>query len=394
MRVLLVNKFYYNRGGDCTAVFNTERTLRSHGHDVAIFSMQHPDNIYSVWETYFPKEVVFSFSGFLGSLRAIARIFHSREVARKFRRLLANFQPHVVHLNNIHSYLSPLVAQIAHQQGIRVVWTLHDYKLICPTYACLRQGAVCESCFHQKSNVVRYKCMKNSHIASILGYLEACYWHQKKLARLTDMFISPSLFLKTKMTEAGFDPDQFAVVPNVRPQHLMPSDRKGDYYCYAGRLSEEKGVDTLLEAASHLPYPLKVIGGGPLLETCKQKYANQHITFYGHLSPEELYPLVREARFLVVPSVWYENNPLSVIEALCMGTPVLGAQIGGIPEMIEERVNGLFFKPGDIADLTEKITTCFAFFTDSTNYKKISADAQNKFGSETFYRKLINIYES
>ena len=394
MKVLLVNKFYYLRGGDCTAVFGSEQLLSTHGHEVAVFSMQNPNNVRSSWEGYFPKEVTFTFSGVTGIFSAVQRIFYAPEVAQKFRRLMDDFRPDVVHLHNIHSYLSPLVAKIAHQKGVRVVWTLHDYKLICPTYACLRNGAVCEACFKKKFNVFRYKCMKNSYLASLLAYLEALYWHRKKLSRLTGRFISPSTFLKTKMTEAGFAPGQIEVLPNFMPQPLMPSTEKDDYYCYVGRLSEEKGVSTLLEAAKQLPYPLKVIGGGPLLEQYRAEYDCRQITFLGQLPQDKLYPLVRKARFIVVPSIWYENNPFSVIEALCMGTPVLGAQIGGIPELIEEGNNGFLFRSGDVLDLIEKIKGCFAHFSGSKIFQQIAAAAQNKFGPETFYTKLMNIYES
>ena len=395
MRVLLVNKFYYLRGGDCTAVFGTEQLLGAHGHEVAIFSMQNPKNAPSKWEKYFPKAVVFTFSNMPGPIPAVRRIFHSPEVATKFKKLLDDFRPDIVHLHNIHSYLSPLVAKIAHQRGIRVVWTLHDYKLICPTYSCLRNGVVCEACFNNKFNVVHHKCMKNSYLASIFGYLEACYWHREKLSYLTDRFISPSTFLKTKMTEAGFSPEQIEVLPNFMPQPLTSSDEKEDYFCYVGRLSEEKGVETLLKAATRLPYKLKVLGGGPLLDTYRSAYSYcPHIEFLGQLPPDKLYPLVRKARFIVLPSVWYENNPFSVIEALCMGTPVLGARIGGIPELIEEGINGFLFRSGDIQDLTEKINDCFEHFTCSKKNQQIATHAQNKFGSETFYTKLMNIYES
>jgi len=392
MKVLIVNKFYYPRGGDCTAVFGTERLLKDNGHEVAIFSMQKPENTPSTWEKYFPKEV--SFSVMTGFFSAVGRIFYSPETVRKFKRLLADFQPDVVHLHNIHSYLSPVVAQVAHQKGIRVVWTLHDYKLICPSYTCLRKGKICEACFRNKCNVIRYKCMKNSHIASILAYMEACWWNRKKLSRLTKTFVSPSLFLKSKMTEAGFSSEQIEVLPNFMPDKLAWSAEKEDYYCYTGRLSEEKGLDVLLEAASQLPFKLKIIGGGPLAAQYRETFSHPQIEFCGYLPKDELYPVVQKARFLVVPSIWYENNPFSIIEALCMGTPVLGAKIGGIPELIEERENGFLFRAGDLSDLIEKIHACFELFNKKEIFQRIAAAAQNKFSSETFYTKLMNIYGS
>ncbi|MDR0574361.1 MAG: glycosyltransferase family 4 protein [Tannerella sp.] len=393
MRVLFVNKFYYHRGGDCTAVFSTEKLLQEKGHETAIFSVRHPQNIPSPWESYFPKEVGFSFSGTYGKLSAVARLFYSREVAYQFNRMLSDFKPDVVHLHNIHSYISPLVAQMAHKRGIRTVWTLHDYKLICPSYSCLRNGKICEDCFRNKYRVFTGKCMKNSYIASLLAWMEACFWNMKKLSAMTDKFISPSHFLKTKMTEAGYAAEQIEVLHNFMPEKPAPPTGKENYYCYVGRLSTEKGVDTLLEAAEQLPYPLKVIGGGPLLDSYQKKYASAPIEFLGHIQPEKLYPIVQKARILVLPSGCYENNPFSIIEALCLGTPVVGSRIGGIPELIKEGENGLLFRPGDVADLKNKINDGFRHFTDSYDFRIISEHAQNKFGSESFYNKLICIYD-
>ena len=393
MKILIVSKFYYYRGGDCTAVFSTEQLLRSKGHETAIFSVRHPLNEPSAWERYFPKNVSFSFSGISGKLSAMMRLFHSREVSRKFKELLSDFKPDVVHLHNIHSYISPIVAKIAHKRGIRVVWTMHDYKLICPAYICLRENKLCEECFNCKRKVFEHKCMKNSYIASFLAWMEACFWNRKKLSGYTDLFIASSQCLKDKMIAGGYSPEQIRVLHNFLPDKIPVSTDKGDYYCFVGRLAIEKGVDTLLEAAAQLPYNLKIIGGGALLDSYQEKYKQKHIEFLGQMSPEELFPIVQKARFLVIPSVWYENSPHSLIESLRMGTPVLGSRIGGIPEMIVEGEDGFLFTPGDATELRDKINECFDLFTNSYNFVKIAEDAQNKFGGESFYNKLMKIYD-
>jgi glycosyltransferase involved in cell wall biosynthesis len=392
-RILLVNKFYYPRGGDCTAVLTTEKLLKAHGHQVAVFCMRYPENSPSEWEGYFPSEISFSDPRLYGKIRAVMRLFRSPEVVAKFKRLLDDFRPDVVHLHNIHSYLSPVVAQIAHRRGIRVVWTMHDYKLICPAYSCLCNDVPCELCFRKKVCVVSRRCMKNSLPASLLGWLEAVYWHRSKLERVTDQFISPSRFLKEKMVSAGFGSEKIEVIHNFMYKPSPPLSGKEDYYCYVGRLSAEKGVATLLEAAAGLPYSLKIIGDGPLMAALRQKYPYPHIEFLGQLPSETLLPVVQRARLLVMPSVWYENNPYSVIEALCMGTPVLGAAIGGIPELIDNCINGFLFLPGNVVDMQDKINTAFRYFSDSYPFEKIAASAQNKFASETFYKKLIEVYQ-
>jgi glycosyltransferase involved in cell wall biosynthesis len=388
MKILLANKFYYHRGGDTTAVISTEQILRSKGHRTAVFSVKHPQNIPSPYEQYSPREVNFAAGG-RGKISATVRLFRSPEVGRNFNRLLDDFRPDVVHLHNIHSHLSPLIAEIAHKRGIRTVWTLHDYKLICPAYACLRGGKSCELCFSNKWQVVKHACMKNSLPASILAWMEALCWNRRKLERITDTFISPSSFLKEKMTLAGYRPQQIEVLHNFMYRQMPPSAGKADYYCYVGRLSEEKGVAALLEAARLLPLPLKVIGDGPLRDLLRRQYPQAHIEFTGQLPFSQLLPIVQQARFLVMPSICYENNPFSVIEALCMGTPVLGAKIGGIPELITSGENGLLFAPVNVEALTAGIRKMMG---SSFNYPEIANRAQKKFSAESFYQRLMDIY--
>ncbi|MDR1332719.1 MAG: glycosyltransferase [Tannerella sp.] len=392
-RVLLVNKFYYPRGGDCTAMLTTEELLKAHGHAVAVFSMQYPDNLPSPWAGYFAPEVSFSSTRMADRIRAAVRLFHSSGTATRFARLLDDFRPDVVHLHNIHSYLSPVVAEVARRRGVRIVWTMHDYKLICPSYSCLRDGQPCELCFTDRRQVFVHRCMKNSRAASLLAWMEASRWNRRRLERLTDRFISPSHFLKAKMVAAGFREEGIEVLHNFMYRPTPPPAPKGDYYCYAGRLSEEKGVATLLEAARRLPYPLKIIGSGPLHDVLRRRYPQAHVEFTGQLPADVLLPVVQRARFLVMPSIWYENNPYSVIEALCMGTPVLGANTGGIPELIEAGRNGELFQPGDVEGLRETVIAAFARYDTAYPFGGIAAAAQNKFGSEAFYKQLMRIYD-
>ncbi|MGM9759684.1 MAG: glycosyltransferase [Parabacteroides sp.] len=388
MKILIANKFYYNRGGDCIMSIGLEQLLKAKGHEVAFFSMQYPDNFHSEWEGYFPSQVDFQAGGIQNKLRAVTRIFHSAEVKRNFMALLETFQPDVVHLNNIHSQLSPLIGELAHRKGIKVVWTMHDYKLVCPAYTCLRNGKPCEICFRDPFQVFAKKCMKGSLAASVLAYLEALYWDKNRLKKNTDCFISPSRFLAEKMVEGGFSPSKIRVIPNFTNRDLShDSIDKEDYICYIGRLSEEKGVGTLIEATRQLPYRLLVVGTGPLKDTFDHNHS--HIQFVGFKEWNELKGIIERARFMVIPSEWYENNPLSVIESLCLGTPVLGANIGGIPELIHER-NGMLFEAGNKEDLKEKIGQ---MFNKTFNYSDICSSARQQYSAENYYNKLIEIYE-
>lgn len=387
MKILLVNKFYYRRGGDCIYMLNLEQLLREHGHEVAVFAMDYPENIETPWRKYFPQN--------MSKLMALTRPFGSHEVKSKFNRLLDDFRPEVVHLNNIHTQLSPVIAELSHRRGIRTVWTLHDYKLLCPRYDCLRDGkTVCELCFGGDKTPCRtYRCMKGSRLASEVGYREAVMWNRPRLEECTDLFVCPSRFMAEKMTQGGFRKDKLRVLCNFIDVEKCRKDyyAKDDYYCYVGRLSHEKGVATLVEAAARLPYRLKVIGGGTLLEQLKIKSEKlkDRVEFLGYRQWEDIKEIAGRARFTVIPSEWYENNPLSVIEAECLGTPVLGARIGGIPELINEGVNGMTFGSGNADDLAEKIKAMSAATFD---YKAIAENAMERYNAESYYEEIIRAY--
>lgn len=397
MKIVLANKFFYPRGGDCIHTIELEKLLVREGHEIAVFSMQHPSNNPSQWAKYFPREVDYGQrKGGLWEL--ITRPLGSHHVKKKFEQLLDSFHPDIVHLNNIHTQLSPIIAQIASQRGIKVVWTLHDMKLLCPRYDCLRNDTlICEACVEDPFNVVRYSCMKNSRIASWLAYLEAKKWTPDKLIKYTSKFICPSTFLKSKMERIISDSNKLTVLHNFIDEQKVTTPTKrihADYFCYVGRISLEKGLRTLLEASKTLPYKLKIIGGGPLLNELKARYQSDQIIFIGYQNWEAIKETVSAARFLVIPSEWYENNPLTVLESLSLGTPVLGARIGGIPELIDDGENGMLFTPGDIDDLTAKIKQLYTpevYY--NYNHDKIAMNAQRSYSSKTYYDNLLTIYQ-
>lgn len=393
MKILLANKFYYRRGGDCIYMLNLEQLLKAHGHEVAVFAMDYPENQDTPWKKYFPKN--------MSKLMAFTRPFGSHEVKSKFKKLINDFKPDVVHLNNVHTQLSPVMAELAHQRGIKVVWTLHDYKLLCPRYDCLKNSnTICEICFNgDKKACLDNKCMKGSKLASFIGYKEAVIWNRERLEASTDVFICPSQFMADKMVQGGFSKSKMQALCNfidVEKCKFSPTDgtdytddvvvlpKKEDYYCFIGRLSHEKGAKTLIEAANQLPYKLLIIGGGPLMDELKA-VAHTNIEFVGFKQWDDIKQLVGKARFSVIPSEWYENNPLSVIEAQCLGTPVLGANIGGITELTDYT-----FSSGNIADLKTKIEK---MWNSKLDYKQIASDAQHRYDAETYYDKLINIYK-
>ena len=299
MKILLANKFYYPRGGDCVYTISLEKLLKEKGHDVAVFSMEHPSNLPSSYSEYFPSHIDFNKRSIKSLISLLVRPFGASEVRESFTRLINDFQPDLVHLNNIHSQLSPILALICYRKRIPVFWTLHDYKLVCPAYLLLNKGQPCESCLKNRWSVITKRCIKNSLSASLVAYWEARIWNLTKLFKVTDFFIAPSNFLKSKMLIAGANPEKIAVMHNfVDISHnnkKVQADK--DYYCYIGRLNIEKGLKTLLNVASKLPdYKLKVIGTGPLEEELISGNRLSNVEYLGFRTGEELTPL-----FLLFP---------------------------------------------------------------------------------------------
>lgn len=391
MKVLLVNKFHYRRGGDCIYTYNVADLLRQHGHEIASFAMQHPENDPSVWDKFYPSEV--RFKPGIGMLEAFMRPFGTSEVKKKFTALLDDFKPDVVHLNNIHSQLSPVIAEIAHKKGAHVVWTIHDCKLVCPRYDCERNNQRCEECFSDLKNCLKYNCMKGSKLASYIAYYEAKMWNPTRLMACTDRFIAPSEYMKQTMVRGHYDANKIQALCNFIDVKKVENAnfQKLDYYCFLGAIRAIKGVKTLCKAASQLPYRLVLIGSGELLETLREQYKDcKNIEFVGQKKWTELRPIIEHARFSVLPSECAENNPLSVIEAQSLGTPVLGAERGGIPELIDIGISGMTFTSGDVDDLKDKIQQ---MWDTSFDYEGIAKNAVAKYSSDAYYERLMNIYK-
>jgi glycosyltransferase involved in cell wall biosynthesis len=392
MRILLANKFYYRRGGDCVYTINLQELLEANGHEVAIFAMQFPDNLPTKWQKYFPSEVSFSPRKPIKFFKAIFRPFFSFEVWWKFRKLINDFKPDVVHLNNIHTQLSPLIAKMAHDRGIKVVWTLHDYKLLCPRYDCLREGKSCELCVHgDQHKTIAYRCVKGSILASLVAWLEIKIWNRERLDSYVDTFICPSRFIREKMTQGGYEEKKLCVKYNFMNEEKThgPDISRGNHYCFVGRLSKEKGIQTLLRVAAQLPYPLKVVGTGPLEPSLRAEFsAFPQIEFFGHCDWPRCREILAGAVCCVIPSEWYENNPLSLVESLMLGTPVLCADIGGLPEMASLSSQVSSFTSGDSADLEKQIRAIFQkpFLT-----KELDCDF---FSGSTYWTALKSIYNT
>lgn len=391
MRILLANKFYYRRGGDCVYSIELENLLKAAGHEVAFFAMDYPENLDSPWKSYWPSEVAFSPKKPAAFFKAFKRPFGDTETVKKFTALLDKFKPEVLHLNNIHTQLSPVMAEIAHARGIKVVWTLHDYKLVCPAYTCLCNGKICEDCIGgDKRNCTAKKCLKNNWLASKIAEKEAVAWNRERLERCVDKFICPSHFMKRKMEQGGFDAPKLIALHNFVDESKFAHGtvERENSYCFVGRLSNEKGAETLLRVASKIEAPLYVLGTGPLEAELKAKYASaKQIRFMGHCDWETCKSVLLKSKFSVVPSEWYENNPFSVIEPLCLGTPVLGANVGGIPELIEPGKSGELFEMGNAEDLEAKLRRMLA-----GDYSFDVDPLRKHFSKDNYLEQMMSVY--
>ncbi len=392
MKILLSNKFYYRRGGDCIYTLNLEQKLKEHGHSVSIFAMQCADNLPSEWSKYWPSEA--SFKPGLKMLKGFFRPFGTKEVEKKFNDILDAFQPDIVHVGNIHSQLSPIIVKIAHERQIKVVWSIHDYKLLCPRYDFLKNGkTICEECLSNPHAVLDHNCVKNSRVASLLGYKESQKWSRKEIVEWTDAFICASDFVSDIMYKGGFPKDKlYTIMHSIDTDKCgidsYPTKNERDYFCFIGRLSHEKGVNTLIDAANKIPYKLKVIGDGPLSEELKAR-ANDNVEFLGFLDWSGIKDVVSKARFCVVPSEWYEVLGIVNLEALCLGSPVLGANIGSIPCLIKEGKNGMLFESGNCDDLVNKIEK---MWISDFDYRQIAEDSMTCYSSDIYIDQLMKVY--
>ena len=277
---------------------------------------------------------------------------------------------------------------------------MHDYKLVCPVYTLLNNGKVCEKCARGRYlSCFKNKCARDSKLKSLISTIEM-YLHHKILHiyNLVDVFISPSLFLKNKIEEMGFKGEiahlsNFAQVDEFRPQYNASENS----IVYFGRMSKEKGIVTLIEAVRGLDVSLKIIGEGLMEDSLKLKVKSEklnNVTFLGYKSGEELKDEIRKSRFAVVPSEWYENNPRSIIEAFALGKSVLGARIGGIPELVKDNQTGLTFEPGNVQDLKLKINYMINNFDKTVQMgKNARAFVEQELNAKKHYQKLMEIYE-
>lgn len=359
--LLSVNNYYYYRGGAETVFLEHNRLFERLGWTVVPFSMQSPSNLPTPWSEYFVDEIEYGSNYSISEkLRRLPRVIYSLQARRNLRRLLTTSRPDLCHAHNIYHHISPSILGLLKANGVPTVLTLHDLKVACPAYNMLTHDGICERCRGGRlHNVVLHRCIKGSTTLSSVVFLEALI-HRLigTYRRHVDLFLVPSLFYMAKLIDWGMPERLFRHVPNfVDGGSFEPRFTAGNSILYFGRLATEKGLYTLIRAAADAGCKLELAGTGPELDSLR-RLASQigaDVRFLGYLRGNKLHDAIRSARAVVLPSEWYENAPMSVLEAYALGKPVLGAEIGGIPELIRDGDSGLLFPSGDSAALADAL---------------------------------------
>ncbi len=352
-RLLSINNYHYRRGGAEVIFLEHNRLFQEIGWDVVPFAMHHEQNLPAPSERHFVEEIEFGQSyGLKDKAVRAARVVYSLEAQAKIAALLEEARPQIAHAHNVYHHISPSIFPVLRRAGVPIVMTVHDLKLACPAYSMRVDGAICERCRGGRVyNVLTHRCIKGSAALSSLILLETVV---HRLLNIYDAniarFVVPSQFTLGKLVEWGWRRERFVHIPNfVETGHVRPGGTPGRGFLYFGRLSSEKGIDTLIRAAALSRQPVAIAGSGPEREDLERLAAElgAEVTFLGYRTGEPLNEAIRAARAIVVPSTCYENAPLSILEAYALGRPVIGSDIGGIPELIREGETGTTVPPGD-----------------------------------------------
>ncbi len=400
----MVQTFHFRRGGDSTHMFNLSELLAENGHEVVHFAMKHPRNLPSPHSEYFSSEIDFpsllESSSPASAWKVLTKSMYNGEARRNIARLADDTKPDIAHFHNIHSHLTTSIIEPLRKRGIPIVWTCHDFRLVCPNTSFLSRGEVCERCLPTRYwNAPLQRCKKGSFPASVVAMLTSCWDRMTGVPRRVDRFITPSRFLRGKLIEGRIDGDKVTAIPNFTDLDIQTHAEEGDYFIYTGRLLHEKGIDILIRAAGSLEGArLLLVGEGPVeceLKREAEKYGSGRVEFTGFLSGEDFERTVAGARFIVLPSRWYENLPFSIMEAMAAGKPVVATDIGGIPEMVDDGETGLLFPVGD----EEALRGCLARMNSDPELRREMGQkgrekAERLYGRGRHYESVMEVYDA
>jgi glycosyltransferase involved in cell wall biosynthesis len=397
MKVALVNNYYYLRGGCERVLFGDMRALADKGVEVWPFAARHERNEPAISSRYFPEVADYREQGLASKARAAISVVYSAMVGRAFSRFLDDFSPDIIHCHNIYARITTAVLDVAKGRGIPVVLTAHDQKLVCPAYLGLRRGRPCQLCSDGGYwRCLRWKCHKDSRAASLIYTMEAYFTRLRHKYEPVSRFLCASRFLQSSLVKAGISEERTVYHPNALPgSEFAPQFEPGSYMLYVGRLSEEKGLSTLLDAIERTPIPLRVAGTGPFENELRARIAERKLPVHmdGFCSGESLSELYRNAAFTVVPSECYENASMSILESLAYGKAVLASEIGGNPELVVDGETGRLFPPGDSLALAESAAQMWASRDELSRMgKRARTKIVSHFGMERRVVDLLAIY--
>ena len=387
MKILMVNKFLYIVGGADAYTINLGNILKKHGHQVEFFGLKNKKNIVSndfniLADSYDDKKIFNPYD-----------LIYNKKIKKQFSKLIELFKPDVVHMNNIGFHLTSSIIDSCKEKNVPVVMTIHDPQLVCPNHMFYNNNKICEKCLDGNFKQCYHdRCIKGSKVKSYIGYKESKRTHNKKTYNYISTLICPSEFIKNKLNEGGFS--RTIVLRNfsdiIKNKQITKSSNK--YCIYFGRLSEEKGIKNLINV---LPenINLKIAGTGPLQDYINNLKKN-NIEYVGYKCGDELKELISHAIFSIYPSVWYENCPLSILESISYGTPVIGTNNGGIPELINDGVTGLLFSYNVENDLIDKIN--YLWNNDEILNKMIDncLNSNETISSNEYIDRIVAIYQN
>lgn len=397
MRILNAGHYYHVRGGSDRCMIQLGELLEDDGHTVIPFASQHADNRPSEWDDYFPPGVDTD----APSVQDAARFVYSPAARQHLARLLDAAAPlDVAHLHIYYGQLTASILKPLVEAGVPIVQSLHEYKLTCPVYSHLSQGDVCEACGGSDFwKALPRRCNQGSLARTALSVLESYVSRALGDNRHVDHFVAVSDFLRRKMIEHDVVvPEDVSTVHNfVDPDRFEPSTRRGEHVLYFGRIAPEKGVRTLVEAAAPLDdVPLLIAGTGAqrrMLEAEVERRGLDHIRFVGFQSGDDLWDLVRRSICTVLPSEWYENCPMTVLESMACARPVVGADIGGVPELIDDRIDGRLVPSGNVEALRDALAWMHTHRQEAiemgrSGRRKVEA----QFSPERHYEQILDVY--
>jgi glycosyltransferase involved in cell wall biosynthesis len=375
MKVLMISWAWRNFGGDWTYVDNVKRLYEDNGYEVIPFSTIHEDNVKNDYEQYFVNSSNYTelnrTKNISNSVNAIKNSVISVDALDKVTQLIEDHEIAFAHLHIIHHHITPGVIWKLKKAGIPIIWTLHEYKLLCPEGHFISNGKICEKCYdHKFYNCALNKCKKQSFLASTLASIDAYFYYFGNVYDNVDLFLCPSQFLLNKFEQFNFPKKKLKLTNycydivgldnqiNEIELNPLPEEKQAKYIFFVGRVERLKGVFTLIQAVAGTDIVLKIAGTGQAMGEVLQYIEANNITnveILGFQEKKNVYKLTYNALFVVCPSEWYENYPFSVIESMLISKAVVGANIGGIPELVINDETGFLFEPGNYVELQNKL---------------------------------------